>query len=206
MPGLLRRPLPSPECGGEEREDGEDFESSEEHADGEDEAAEGVDDLETLCSSDLVEAGADVVQSRRHRRGRGEGGQVCLQGHDKGRYAEDPYPGREEAQYGDADRLGHDLAAELERRDGARVDHPEYVLQDRAEDDEDADDLDPARGRPRASPDEHKQDEDDFCGRIPLVEVDRYEPRRGDDTRDGERRVPERGAPRISVVALEDED
>ena len=83
--------------------------------------------------------------------GRGEGGQVFLEGDDEGCYAEDPDPGGEEAEDRYADRLRYHATAYLERRDGARVDHPEHVLEDRAEDDEDADDLDAARRRAGAS-------------------------------------------------------
>src|SRR5215210_6890496 len=87
-----------------------------------------------------------------------------------------------------------------------RMDHPEDVLEDRAKDDEDTDDLDPAGGRTGASPDEHQQDEGDLGARVPLIEVGRYESRGGDDAGDCERRVSEGRAPGVPVLASKNED
>ena len=102
-------------------------------------------------------------------------GQVLLEGHEERRYPEDPDPGREEPEDGDPHGLRNHAPAYLKRCYRPRVDHPEDVLEDRAEDDEDADHLDPARRRTGASSDEHEQDEGDLGGRVPLVEISRYE-------------------------------
>src|SRR5918997_2851332 len=59
----------------------------------------------------------------------------------------------------------------------------EDVLEDRAEDDQDTDDLYPARSRAGAAPDEHEQDEGYLGRSVPLVEVRHHVPARRDDAR-----------------------
>src|SRR5918995_4409228 len=198
--------LSFPERGGEECHDGEDLQPSQEHTCGKHEAPQGVDDLEALRRTDLSQAGTDVVQGRRHRGGGREGRQLPLERHDKRRYTEYSHPCREEPEDRDAHGLRHHAPAYLKRCDRARMDHPEDVLEDRAEDNEDADDLDPARCRTGASPDEHEQDEGDLGCRVPPVEVSRYKSRRGNYAGYRERRVPERPAPGVPVVAFQNED
>src|ERR671916_116026 len=85
------------------------------------------------------------------------------------------------------------------------MDHPEDALEDRAEDDQDTDDLYPARSRAGAAPDEHEQDEGYLGRSVPLVEVRRHVPARRDDARYGKRRVSQCSPRRRPIVPLEDQ-
>src|SRR5215210_9554882 len=98
--------LAPPEGRGEQREDREDLQPTEEHADRENYAAEGVDDLEALRGPDLIQPRSDVVEGRRDRARRGGERQVILERHQERREAEDDDPGGEEPEYGDPDALG----------------------------------------------------------------------------------------------------
>ena len=79
MRGSARSSLP--ERRREQRQDGEDLESPEQHADREDAGPEGVDYLEALGGPYLVESGPDVVEGCRDGSRRGGKREVVLQRH-----------------------------------------------------------------------------------------------------------------------------
>ena len=89
--------------------------------------------------------------------------------------------------------------------DRPRVHHPKDILEDCTEDDDNPDHLySPGSGAGAAS-DEHEEDQRDLGSRLPRVEVRGDEPRRGDDARHRERRVPECPERGVGVTSLEDQ-
>src|SRR5215208_5368049 len=88
--------LLSPKRRGEESQGRKELQASEQHADREHKAPEGVHRLEALGSTDLTQAWSDHVERGRYGGGGGKWGEVRLDSHEERRQHEHRDPGGEE--------------------------------------------------------------------------------------------------------------
>jgi len=159
----------SPEGGDEEAEDDHDFESAEDHEEGEKQFGQWGEEEVVFGGADHVESWADVVE------GGGDGGEGGFEvelsfGADLGFVVEDhEQDGGEEEDDEDEADVGadassevvvEDFAADFEGADDAGSEHAFAFEQGDADEEHDANDFDAAAGGAGGAADEHEDDEE----------------------------------------------
>ena len=117
----------TPELGGQEDEDGEEFQPSEEHVEGQDHLGRARQSGEERGVSHRAQGCARDAQAREDRAERRTQSQP-VQGHEQRPHHERRHVEEEEPQEGCSQALGDHTSPELKKRDGLRMQQPEQLL------------------------------------------------------------------------------